>query len=314
MKRFVKLGLVLAVAVIVTCGAYYASRNPEQGTLDDAARAAVPGQYVRLTDGLTHFELSGPEEGPPVVLVHGFSVPAYIWDSTVALLSGAGFRVLRYDLFGRGTSDRPDVTYDADLFDRQLGELLDSARWQRPVHVMGLSMGGFVTATFAGRHPERVRSLTLIDPAAGDAEPLPWYLRLPWLGPMMWQALLVPGMARGQLTDFRDPARWPEWPDLYRPQMRFRGFGRALWSSAMTLSRTDLDSVYATVGQRSMPVMLLWGKDDHTVPIENADRVRRAIPRAEYHPIDGAAHLPHMERSDTVGPLMLTFLRAHLDD
>jgi pimeloyl-ACP methyl ester carboxylesterase len=54
------------------------------------------------------------------VLIPGFSVPYVIWDPTFEDLVEKGFRVLRYDLFGRGYSDRPDAIYDLELFDRQL--------------------------------------------------------------------------------------------------------------------------------------------------------------------------------------------------
>src|SRR4029453_5740848 len=77
-------------------------------------------------------------------------------------------RVARYDYYGRGFSDRPNVRYTADLFDRQMLQLLDSLGWTGPVDIVGLSMGGPVTAEFTGRHPERVRSLTLADPGRGS--------------------------------------------------------------------------------------------------------------------------------------------------
>ena len=57
--------------------------------------------------------------------VHGFSVPYYLWDPVVTALTGAGFQTLRYDLFGRGFSDRPNVSYNADLYDHQLTDLLN---------------------------------------------------------------------------------------------------------------------------------------------------------------------------------------------
>lgn len=309
MKRVSVLGMVLA-GVLLVLGWYYVTRNPEQMKLDASVRDAAGGQYVMLSDGITHFEISGPAGGPPVVLVHGFSVPYYIWDSTAVALTGAGYRVLRYDLFGRGFSDRPDVAYDADLVDRQLGELLDSVGMRGPVHVMGLSYGGFVTGTFTGRHPERVRSLTLVDPIAGDVGPLPWFLRLPVVGGMLWQVLVVPGMADGQLSDFVEPARWPDWVARYRVQMQYRGFGRALRSSLMEAAGVPLDSLYATVGQRSFPVQLLWGMDDQTVPIALSEQVRQAIPRIEWHPIERAGHLPIMERTDVVNPILFEFLRS----
>lgn len=310
MRKAIAFLFVIFLMAGLGLGTAWVIRNPERATLDAAAREAAPGEFVTLSDGVTHYELSGPADGQPVVLVHGFSVPAYIWDSTAAGLASAGFQVLRYDLLGRGFSDRPDLWYDADLMDRQLGELLDSVGFGGPVHVVGLSYGGVVTATFTGRHPERVRSLTLVDPAAGDPGTVPWYIALPGLGPVLWQALVVPGMADSQLSDFAEPELWPDWPDRYRVQMRYRGFGRALRSTVIAMAATDLDSMYSTVGRATFPVQLIWGTEDRTVPLALAARVRAAIPRTAFHPIDGAGHLPHLERAEVVNSILISFLNG----
>jgi pimeloyl-ACP methyl ester carboxylesterase len=299
--------IVAAVCALVIA---YEVRNPERADLDAAARRGVPGRFVTLGDGVTHYDVAGPDTGQRVLLAHGFSVPSYIWDSTVTALAGAGFRVARYDYFGRGYSDRPDVAYTADLYDRQMVQLLDSLGWKAPVDVVGLSMGGPVTAYFVSRHPDRVRSLTLIDPASGPRTVLPLPMRLPVLGPVLWQTFAVPGMAPGQLTDFVEPAKWPDWVDRYRVQMRYRGFGRALRSTQLEGGGEPLDSVYARVGALGKPVLLIWGVQDSTVSIKNADGVRKEIPQAQYHPIERAGHLPHMERTDVVNPLLISFLRA----
>jgi pimeloyl-ACP methyl ester carboxylesterase len=58
-------------------------------------------------------------------------------------------------------------------------------------------------------------------------------------------------------------------------------------------------------------VLLLWGKEDHTVPFAKSAAVRAAYPSAEFRPIDSAAHLPHMEQAQLVDSIVLTFLRAH---
>src|SRR6476661_1407463 len=146
MKR--ALGVSAAIVGLLLVGAYgfYAARNPERSTLDEAARHEATGKFVRLSDGLTHYQIDGPDSGRVVVLAHGFSVPYYIWDSTAAHLSGAGYRVIRYDEYGRGLSDRPNVPYVDDLYDRQLGELLDSLKITERVDLAGVSMGGAVTS------------------------------------------------------------------------------------------------------------------------------------------------------------------------
>lgn len=286
-------------------------RDPESRVLDDAARTAAGGSYVPLPDGRTHYDISGPVDGPRVMLVHGFSVPAYIWDSTVVALTAAGYRVARYDTYGRGFSDRPDTRYDLDLFARQLTGVLDSLGWREPVHLVGLSFGGPITATFTRRTPERVRTLTLVDPAAGPTGMMPWYLRLPWMGERLWQALVVPTLAEGQLSDFVVPTQWPDWPDRYRVQMQYRGFGRSLLRTRLALGGSDTDTLYAAVGATRRPVHLVWGTLDQTVAVTWADSVRRAIPHAQYLPVEGAGHLPHMEQSALVHAAMHAFFRAN---
>src|SRR5205823_8089824 len=142
----------------------YAVRNLEHAPLDDAARRGAPGSFVRLADGVTHYELTGPNTARTVVLLSGMSVPYYLWDPTHDALAAAGYRVLRYDYYGRGLSDRPDVEYDLNTYDRQLNELLDTLRIRGPIDLAGVSMGGVVAADFATKHPEHVRSLILVDP------------------------------------------------------------------------------------------------------------------------------------------------------
>jgi pimeloyl-ACP methyl ester carboxylesterase len=307
MKRFG----VVAVLVVIILGAYYVARNPEHDRLDDAARKAAPGKFVRLNDGVTHYKFDGPDTGRTVVLVHGFSVPMYIWDSTAIAVSKAGYRVLRYDEFGRGWSDRPAIDYTADVYDRQLLELLDSLHISK-VDLGGVSMGGWVTGTFAGRHPDRVRSLILVDPVAGArATSLPFMTRVrftPYIGAYVFQTSDVPGMAGGQSGDFLHPERFPDWADRYAQQVRFRGFGHALLSTREQQSRVAMDSVYQTVAKAGMPVLLVWGTKDQTVPFVRNEVVRKAIPRAEFHPIEDAAHLPILEQAALTDSLILAFL------
>src|SRR5262249_28014279 len=136
----------------------------ERAVLDDTVRAQASGSFVRLADGYTHYELAGPARGPVVLLVHGLSVPYYLWDDTVGPLHTAGLRTLRLDLYGRGLSDRPEAVHNLDLYDRQLVGLLDALNLKEPVHLVGISMGGAIAVNFAVRHPERLAKLGLIAP------------------------------------------------------------------------------------------------------------------------------------------------------
>src|SRR5512133_3196950 len=137
------------------------SFRDETRELNELARQEAGGSFIQLSDGFTHYELSNPAAEHTVVLAHGFSAPYFIYNPTFEFLTQAGFRVLRYNLFGRGFSDRPDTHYSLDLFVRQLSDLLAALRCTRPVSLVGLSTGGPITATFTARFPERVDKLVL---------------------------------------------------------------------------------------------------------------------------------------------------------
>jgi pimeloyl-ACP methyl ester carboxylesterase len=303
-------GLTIVVGALLLGGALATTRDPEDRALAGAARRLAPGEFVYLPDGATHYEIAGPDTGRPVLLVHGMSVPLYIWDSTVTALTSAGFRTIRLDLYGRGWSDRPDTDYDGDLTDRQLKGLLDSLGLPGPIDIIGVSYGGFVTGHFARSYPRRVRSLTLVDPVFAS-RPMPARYGLPLLGPWLWQVTEVPRMAAGQPTDFLHAEAFPDWEERYRTQQRYEGFGRAILRTRQQLAQTDLPALYRAVGATGRPVLLIWGREDRVTPFEGSAVVRTAIPAAEFFPVDSAAHLPMLERSAPVHARIVDFLRAH---
>ena len=282
----------------------------ETRDLDDAARAAAGGSFIRLASGRTHYELAGPEDKFPVVLIHGFSVPYFIWDSTFSALVAAGHRVLRYDLMGRGYSDRPRVRYDLELFVAQLAELLHGLHIA-DVDLVGLSMGGVVATTFTARHPDRVRRLVLIDPIG--TEPMPLNL--------LYRAALIPGvseialglfgsegMIQSLASDFFDPSEIERFRHQYRAQMQYRGFKRAILSTLRSGTVNGSPESYDALGRLATPVLLIWGRDDRTLPLSQSASILKCVPRAEFHIIDGAGHIPNVERPDVVHPLLLDFL------
>lgn len=309
MKRL-RLPLIVLGVLIALLYSVYAWRNPETTDIATISRSDAMGEFVQLSDGITHYDLSGPDTARTVVLVHGFSVPMYIWDSTVVALGGAGYRVLRYDLFGRGLSDRPDASYDGTFYARQLRELLDSLRITQPVDLVGLSFGGPVTAHFVTQHRARVRTLTLMDPATQRGS-VPGFLGWPIVGHWFWQVTRAPGAADGQPSDFLHPEGFPDWVSRYRPQMRFRGFGRALRRTVIAGAATDIDSLYDAVGATGVPTLLVWGRQDTTTPISAAGALMPRIPGIEYFPVDSAGHLPALEQSGPVHARMRAFLEGH---
>ncbi|MEJ5239690.1 MAG: alpha/beta hydrolase [Anaerolineales bacterium] len=274
-------------------------------------RAAIGGSYVRLSEGVTHYELGGPEEAPAVVLVHGFSVPLFIWDPTFQALTAAGLRVLRYDLFGRGLSDRPPGRYDLERFVRQLDELLQALGLAR-VALIGLSMGGPIVAGFTARFPHRVSRLVLIDVAGVRALRLPLYLRLGLLPGVGELALALSGgerLVRGAAADFFDPQLVQAFQERYRQQMRYRGFLRALLSTLRSGMLGDFSDLYRQVGALQLPVLILWGREDTTVPYDHATALQQLIPQARLVTVENCGHIPHYEKPHEVNPVLIEFLR-----
>lgn len=282
----------------------------ESRQIDDAVRAVTEGSFVRLPLGHTHFELSGPDTARPVVLVHGFSVPYFIWDQTYDALLAAGRRVLRYDLFGRGYSDRPHASYNLQLFVDQLEQLLDALGLAQ-VDLAGLSMGGVIAAGFAARSPGRVRRLALIDPIG--TEPMP-------LGPL-YKAALLPGiselvlslvgtdqMVEGLASDFFDRSEVERFKDRYRTQMQYRGFKRAIISTLRNKGVSGSPETYRQLGRLRMPVLLVWGRHDHTLPIEQSASILKLVPRAQFEVIEGSGHIPNCEKPEAFHPILLKFL------
>jgi len=284
--------------------------------LDAAARAAAPGNFVTLPGGVTHYETSNDgtdaedHRQTQVILVHGFSVPSFVWDPTFAGLARAGIPVVRYDLFGRGYSDRPRATYSIDLFVRQLADLIEVLDLPGPVDIAGLSMGGAVSIGFADHHPEMVRRLALFDPAGFPmpSPPAMKLLQVPVLGEIAMATVGKRLMISGLSQDFHAPEQLPALTRQYTEQMRYPGFLRALLSTIRHGPIQTMSDAYVRVGRHPRPVLLVWGENDKLVPFAISDQVRAALPRAEFHAIEGAGHVPHLEQPGLVNRILIDFL------
>jgi pimeloyl-ACP methyl ester carboxylesterase len=300
---------IAAAGVMLLLGwALYISADVEQRELDDETRASMTGKFVRLTDGYTHFELAGPNAARTVVLAAGFSVPYYIWDPTFNALTAAGFRVLRYDYFGRGYSDRPPIPFTDDMYVRQLDELLKALRIDSPIDLAGISFGGSLITSFADRYPDRVRSLIYFDPSVRK----PYDLALVDHVPAVWNYLTTVleqrYWAEGQLGDFLHPERFPDWTKRYEDQMQYKGFRRARYSELVSNMRVDQTDQLKRVGQHPWPVLVFWGKQDSTVPFEESEWLMNMLPNGRLVAVDESGHLPQWEQPEKVHPDLVEFL------
>ena len=288
------------------------SFRTETRELNDDTRRLAGGSFVQLTDGVTHYELSNITRDNTVVLVHGFSVPYFIFDPTFHCLTQSGYRVLRYDLFGRGFSDRPDTNYNIEFFVRQLVELLDALRLTRPVTLIGLSMGGAIAAAFTAQNPGHVAKLILIDPAGARPIALSRVLKVatrPYLGEMLISMIGSKGIVRNIASDFFDQQLIDHFQERYLVQLQFKGFKRAILSTVRNHMLDSFLATYRRVGMLEKPVLLIWGRHDTTTPLQHSEELCAAIPDVQFHIIEDCSHLPHYERPEETNALLLEFLR-----
>lgn len=279
--------------------------------LDDNARSQTSGNFMRTPSGVTHYQQYGKGGSPLTVLIHGFSVPYFIWNPTFDALRHAGLRVMRYDLFGRGFSDRPDKRYDSDLFVTQLTELLDALGESAPVNIVGLSMGGAIAVGFTDRYPERVAKLVLMDPAGTPFKMPATYrlLRTPFIGEWLMDRYAERYIISGLADDFFMRMDITDFVAQYRVQMKYAGFRRALLSTLRHGPLGSMWEAYQRVGQHARPALLIWGEKDRTVPFERHTQVLEAMPNIRFVSVPDSGHVPHLERPDVVNPLLIDFLK-----
>src|SRR5262245_47281480 len=111
-SRLLWMVLIIVSVAALSLWALRYFTNTETVDLDQSVRSQAPGKFIKLSDGFVHYQLIGPSEAPTVALVPGATVPFFVWDPIIDPLLKAGVRVLRFDLFGRGYSDRPNLRND----------------------------------------------------------------------------------------------------------------------------------------------------------------------------------------------------------
>ena len=281
--------------------------DPEVITKDDAFRKTVKsGGFIKLSQGYTYYEFENLNADTVLVMVHGFSVPCYIWDSTFYAAKARGYAALRYDVYGRGYSDNPDVTYDAALYSGQLKELLDALHVDKKVNLMGLSYGGRIISAFAFQNPERIKNLIYVDPAGFETIPADSLYPLPVTDREIEDAKTgdyYRNMARGQMQDFYDTVPFTGWDKKYESFMKFKGFARALISTMR--NSPSMEQEHRRIASLGLPVFAIWGEHDTVVELEKVKgNLYDRIPEVELFVLPKAGHLPHMEQAQMFNSIL----------
>jgi len=279
--------------------------RPRERTRFAAARRAQGGEYVELSAGVTHYRVDGDRGATPLILVHGATVPLWEFDFLVPELTRAGFRTLRFDLYGHGLSDRPAVDYTLDLFVAQTLELLAAAEFPRPAAILGHSLGAAITAAVAARAPDAVGELVLVAPLLNFNARSAWAraFKRRGAGELLMRFFGVPALVRRRRARYARIGR-PRLTDLFVEQASFDGFGRALLSMIRTETLGEQSARYAALRALARKVLVISGRADVVIPPEDVARVRELLgahshlelARAEHnllltHPVEIAAAL-----------------------
>lgn len=262
----------------------------------------------RTSDGMSiaYTVHPAPFAGAPrVALVHSLALDRGVWDAVIGLVAQDA-EVLAFDCRGHGRSGRDaSIPFTAELFARDLAELLDHLRWESAV-IGGCSMGGCVAMAFAGHYPGRADGLLLVDTTAWYGPEAPQQFRA--------RAEAARGGGMGGLVDFQI-ARWfstgfpAGHPDAIAKYTRtfldndFECYAR----SCALLGDADLRPYLA--GCR-MPVAILVGEQDLATPPAMAEALHAAIPHSTLTVLAGARHLTPIECPEPVAAALRSLLRT----
>jgi pyruvate dehydrogenase E2 component (dihydrolipoamide acetyltransferase) len=282
---------------------FVAPEAAAQDAVEDSAVAPreieAGGRRMRLLD------LGGGDVSPgatPVLLVHGFGADLNSWMFTQPVLAERR-RAVALDLPGHGGSTKEVGAGDAETLAAAVADAIGALGLDR-VHLVGHSMGGGVAIALAGRRPERVASLTLIA-AAG-------------LGPEINGAFIDGFVRAGRRREAQEVlALLVHDPGLVSRAMvedvlrykRLDGVAASLDRIARAWFPDGHQAIglLPALGALSAPVQLIWGRDDRIIPLAHAEALAARLP---VHIVDGAGHLPHMEKAGEVNRLIARFIDA----
>lgn len=255
--------------------------------------------------------------GEPIVLLHGTPSSSLIWRNVMPRLVDAGYRVHLFDLLGYGHSERPwnpaiDTSISAQV--PVLEGLMDHWGLEN-AHLVAHDFGGGIAQRLGVFHPQRLRSLTLIDVVSYDSYP----------SPRTRQQIAAGLETLIKVPDDEHRAHFREWmlTAVHDP--------RALEASVLD---TYLDFISGPIGQPSLflhqvrhydakhtmeiakrlpelgrfPVKLIWGADDAWQSVDFADRLHADIPGSDLTILENCGHFSPEDQPEAIARLLNEFL------
>ncbi|MFO8126181.1 3-oxoadipate enol-lactonase [Yoonia sp.] len=249
------------------------------------------GIYARIT---------GPRNGPVVVLSHALGTTLHLWDPVLPLLP-AELRVLRYDMRGHGRSGVPDAPYTMGQLVSDAEAVCDSFDIKDAMFV-GLSVGGMVAQGLAVKRPDLIRALVLSNTAAKIGHPELWKDRIDRVNAQGMSGVADQVMQRWFGRNFYGSSGMVRWLDMLMqtPPQGYNGVCAAI-------SGTDF---YTPTSGLRIPTLGIAGTQDGATPPDLVRETVDIIPGAQFALIRRAGHLPCVETPETFARHLCDFISA----
>ncbi|MFN2466153.1 MAG: alpha/beta fold hydrolase [Candidatus Dormibacteria bacterium] len=274
------------------------------------ATAELEPRHVKVgRASVFHYDIG---TGPPIVLVHGFNHHAEAWVRNMAVLAAAGHRVIAPDLPGFGRSGVPRMKYSLRGYADFLFKFLDTLDVQRS-HLVGSSMGGAIVLKAALLDPTRVITVTGVDPAGMfDSVPKTWALAA---NPVV-RAALRQVMGRRRMLEWSHARAYHNQKlssarqvDVMAEAYSQPGYKDHILGMAETmLLKPDDGMLWEQLPGLKRPSLIMWGRQDRTLPVSHAYRAAQRIRGAELKIYDQCGHLPMYEQADAFNRDLLAFI------
>lgn len=253
---------------------------------------------IFLPDLRLNAEISGPEGGAPLVLVHALGSSLAIWDDLLPLLP-PGLRLLRLDLRGHGQSDAPPGPYAMGALIRDTERLMDHFALKEAV-ILGLSIGGLIAQGLAVKRLDLIRALILSNTAAKIGRPEQWQARIDSVRSGGLQAIHDATMERWL------GRRWRDSPALPRLSALFLATRPDGWMGcAAAIAGSDF---YETTATLTLPTLAIAGANDGSTPPDLVRETAALIRGHRFALIRGAGHIPMVEKPAEYAALVTQFL------
>lgn len=293
MKTLTKLLILPALALLIWAAWTYPAIGHHSYRLAMAAESTLYGLRPANVD-IGEMPLSiyqgGPQDGEAVILIHGYSAEKAHWARFARHLID-GYRILIPDLAGHGeTGFDPAWNYSIPAQAARIAALMDT-QGIKQAHLVGNSMGGFISAYFAWHYPERTLSATLID-AAGVRSPQPSVME----GMLAQGKNLFNVNSREEFTRFYGMTMHaPPWVPGYVLDAQAEDFMARREALAAIFEDFHMQNMLdAHLAEIKPPVLVLWGREDQLIHVSATEKWRN-IPGAELTIWDDIGHMPHVE-------------------